>query len=414
MPLISGLPLPVAQAAPWSNTAPDAINSLFTLWALDEADALNTDPSPDLAWAERGTIVKAGVSKVTYLHALPATGEMRDFDGTRLYHSIGAVARTVEPRPKDLSFGVPMVWLDGDTGWRLVTVTNNGSMVDVLGVNGAGLNGIPRIYVHTGKVQKAKHIADLFYSSMYCTAHGITSPTKFTYAQPNNPNGIALFSDGTGAAGSGGDDHYANPTNSGSARFVNVFAGYGNFKDNYGRSASQMTMVPNALFPGVRANTTVTDVIGPTRMQEKFWTQMISTLSPQVFQDVTGIAAAAVTNPYSMAAALEAAGITQENFLGRAFGPRRYWIAPQLDDHPYCQDNPNSDMWINLAVGAQTGPDLTWAKGAANNVTCTPVFRFYGPGDPQAQSARMARFEGDLDIGFEPGAPNRIAVFFEE
>jgi hypothetical protein len=412
MPLISGLPL--ASAAPWSNTIPDAINQLFTLWNLDESDALATDPVPDLAWAERGTIVRAGISKLTYLHALPQTGMMRDFDGKRVYVPIGAVARTVQPTAKDLSFGMPMVWLDGDNGWRLMTVTGDGAMVDVLGATGAGLTGIPSIYVQSGRVQKAMHIANLFYTSMYVTSHGVTSPSKFTYAQPNNPNGIALFTDGTGAAGSGGDDHYANPAFSDGPRFTNAFPAYGAFSSNFGRSLSQMTMVPNALFPGVRANTTVTDVIGPTRMQEKFWNMMIQTISPQVFADVTGIAVASTTNPYSVAAALEAAGVTQDTFLGRAFGPRRYWIAPQLDDLPYCNDNPTKDMWVNLSVGASSqGQDLTWAKGAANNVTCTPIFRFYGPGDPQAQSARMARYEGDLDIGFEPGAPNRIAVFFE-
>jgi len=140
---------------------------------------------------------------------------------------------------------------------------------------------------------------------------------------------------------------------------------------------------------------------------------MIQTLSPQVFSDITGIAVAGTTNPYSMEAALRAAGITEGNFIGRAFGPRTYWIAPQLDSHPYLLAHPGKDMWINVSVGAQDGVNLTWAKGAANNTTCTPMFRFYGPGDAQAQGARMARWEGDLDIGFEPGAPNKIAVFFE-
>lgn len=412
MPLISGLPL--TASAPWSNTIPDAINQLFTLWALDESDALASDPTPDLMWAERGTRVKPGISKVTYIHALPEAAEFRPFDGTRRYNKIGATAKTVQPSAEDLSFGMPMVWLDGDNGWRLMTVVDGGGMVDVLGATGTGLIGLPGVYVNSGRVLKAKRVANLFYTSMYCAAHGVTTPSQFTYAQPGNPNGIALFSDGTGAAGSGGDDHYANPTNKDSARFVNVFPAYGSFDDKFGASLTQLTQVPNALYPGVRANATCTDVFGPTRMQEKFWIKMISTLSPQVFSDLTGIAAASVTNPYSREAALVAAGITPENFLGRAFGPRTYHIVPQLDDLPYCLNNPTKDMWVNLSVGpTATGPDLTWAKGAANNATCTPVFRFYGPGDPLAQSQRMARFEGDLDIGFEPGAPNRIACFFE-
>lgn len=411
MPLSSGLPLTAVGA--WSSTIPDGINNLFTLWALDEADALATDPTPDVAWANRGTIVKAGIARVTYVHAMPQTAAMRPMDGKRIYHPISAVAKSVDPSPNELSFEVPMVWLNGDTGWRLVTVTTDKSMVDVLGINGSGLNGIPRYYVMSGLYEKARHVADLFYSSMYAAAYGMTSPTKFTYPQPGNPDGIALFSDGTGAPGSGGDKHNANPAFAGGSQFVNVYPAFGSFLTNFGASISQLTMVPNALFPGVRANSFCTDVIGGTGMQEKFWRNLIQTLSPQVFQDVTGIAVGATTNPYSMEAALKAAGISEANFIGRAFGPRTYWIAPQLDSHPYLLAHPGKDMWINVSVGAQDGVDLTWAKGAANNVTCTPMFRFYGPGDAQAQSARKARWEGDLDIGFEPGAPNKIAAFFE-
>lgn len=413
MPLVSGLP--IQSVAPWSNTIPDPINQLFTLWDLSEKDALLSDPTPSLAWCMRGTKLRSGISRVTYVHAMPEHGQFRPFDGTRVYNKLGAVARAVEPTPRDLSFGMPMVHLDGDTGWRLMTVVDGNSMVDVLGATGAGLGGIPRTYVFAGKVEQALEVANLFHTSMYCAAHGMTSPTKFTHAQPNNPDGIALFTDGTGAEGSGGAMHYTNPTNKASARFANVFAAYGSFFDTFGDSIAKMIEVPNALFPSVPANSTVTDVFGPSHMRKKFWENMIRTLSPQVFTDVTGIAAAATTNPYSMEAALKAAGIDETNFTGRPFGPKTYWIASQLDDHPYCAENPGKDMWINLCDGGSgtAGDDLSWAKGACNNETCTPVFRFYGPGDPKAQRERMARFEGDLDLRYEPGSGAKIAVFFE-
>lgn len=413
MPMSSGLPL--SASAPWSNTVPDPINSLFTQWNLDEAESLMTDPEPDCKWANQGTSLKPGVGRVTHVHTLPQSGELTPFDGKRKYFSVSAVAKSVEPAPEQLNYEVPMVWLPGDTGYRLVAVSTDGSMVDILGANGAGLGAVTSAYVASGRVRKALHVANLFFSSMYCTAHGITAPTKFTYATPTNPNGHALFSDGTGADGTPGAKHHANPAYAGSARFANVFPAYGEFIANSGRSFAAMTTIPNAIFPSTRASQFVTDIVGPTRMIEKFWIHMIQTLSPQLFQSITGVAAAATTNPHSREAQLMAAGMSPESFLGQTFGVRRYWIAPQLDDHPYCVDNPNKDMWVNISIGGEKDARkaLTWAKGAANNETCTPLMRFYGPGDARAQSERKARWEGDLDIAFEPGSPNRIQVFFE-
>lgn len=413
MPMQSGLPL--SQSAPWSNTIPDAVNTLFTQWSLDENASLMSDPTPDCKWADQGTSLKPGVTRVTHIHTLPQSGELTPFNGTRDYNRLSAVAKSVDPAPESLNFECPMVWLPGDNGWRLAAVTTNGAVIDLLGEGGAGLSVITDAYVMSGRVRKAKHVANLFFSSMHCAAHGLTAPTKFTYATPTNPNGHALFSDGTGADGAPGAPHHVNPAFAGSARFANVFPAYGEFSVNFGRSVAEMTRIPNAIFPSVRASQFVTDVYGPTHMLNKFWVHMISTLSPQVFSDITGIAAAAVTNAYGREAQLAAAGISPETFLGQAFGTRRYWIAPQLDDHPYCLENAGKDMWVNVSVSGEKDKRkaLTWAKGAANNETCTPTMLFYGPGDPRAQGERKARWEGDLDIGFEPGSPNRIQVFFE-
>jgi hypothetical protein len=117
------------------------------------------------------------------------------------------------------------------------------------------------------------------------------------------------------------------------------------------------------------------------------------------------VAGAAISNPYSYAKSM---GITEENFLGTAFGPRRFWILPHLENHPYMIQNPTADFWIN--VSAQPGA-AAWAKLACNSKEWVPTFRMYGPGDPQAQRDRMMRWEGDLDGGAEPGDPGRIDMF---
>lgn len=414
MPLVNALP--AAVSGPWSSTVPAAAEQLITSWALEEKDALNAPPLNDLAWTKRGTIVRPGIGVVKYAHTMPQTLAMRAFNGTREYREVGLVTKDVRPSPKELSFAFPMVWDEIGNGYKLVMPAQDGTLLDLLGLNGVGLQGLPGQYVLAGAAHAAQLVADLFYSSMYCTGSNITltTPSKFTYAQPNNPDGIALFSDGTGAEGSGGCNHYANPAFASTGRFKNVYSAYGKFEVMYGASLAVMTQKPHATLPNVQSGAVVTDTIGPPHMRTKFWNMMVQSLTMEWISSAGArngsssvVGAAATTNPL---AALAAQGITEENFVGAAFGPRRYWIAPQLADHPYVAANAGKDMWINVSAAPGRA---TWAKGGANNVNCTPVFYFYGAGDPRAQNERRARFEGDLDVAFEPGSPGEIDVFFE-
>jgi len=412
MPLINALPL--SHSGPWSTTVPDSASSLITVWALEEKDALQAPPTADIKWADRGTIVKAGVGIVKYAHAMPKTLAMRPFDGRRELNPVGVVTKDVAPEPLDLSFGFPMIWDEIGNGFKLMTAAEDGTLLDVLGVNGVGLQGLPGGYVMAGAAHKALLAADLFFTSMFCTAHGITTPTKFTYPQPGNPKGIALFSDGTGADGTGGANHFGNPVFGNAGRFKNVYPAYGEFMKMYGASLAVMTQKPHPTLPNVQSGAVVTDTFGPPIMREKFWRMMAQTLTMEWISSggakngsSSVVGGAATTNPFSV---LASAGITEENFIGVSFGPRRYWIVPQLANHRYCLANPTKDMWVN--VSAAPGRP-SWAKFGANNTNFVPTFRFYGPGDPRAMSERKARFEGDLDAACEPGAPGEIDVFFE-
>lgn len=414
MPLLNGLP--TAPSAKWSTFAPQQVLELITTYNLDEKDALAEPPAKDIAWAERGTITApSGGGIVKFPYVLPQSLDFTPFEaGNRHYKTFDAAVKSVAAAPYDLNFWLPMVWDTAGNGWKLMSL-EKGSLVDFLGISGVG-----SYYATAGRMKKAMLVADLFYKSMYTAAAWGVAPTLFTYPQPNNPNGIALFTDGTGAEGSGGCNHYAHPNEASSGRFKNLFTGYGSFKTKYADSLVQMTVNPHALFANVTSGAVVTDTIGPTYMRRPFFEMAVQMLVMEAATVGGNGVAAAVTNPYAFAAQQ---GITEENFIGTAFGPRKFWISPHLDNHPYPIANPNTngtgkpgEFWINISAGvdSMTGkPRPTWAKGACSSKEFVPTFFFYGPGDPRAEGERRMRFEGNLDGAFEPGSPTDIQAFFQ-
>lgn len=411
MPLQNALPANVGNR--WSAVAPQQGLELITTWNLDERDALAIPPTPDFAWADIGTTVAQSIGIAKFGHALPQSLNFEPFKPgqARHYNTFDVVATEVPVSPFDLNFGIPMVWDEMGNGYKLMSPGPNNTLLEFVGIGGVGAN-----YVMAGRAKKCMLVANLFYTSMYCTGSGITmtSPTQFTFPQPNgNPSGIALFTDGTGGEGTGGAQHHMNPTVASSGRFKNVYSAYGAFAANYGRSLTAMTTKPHALLPNTTSGARVTDTFGPTHMRNKFWEMMIQSLVMTTATVGGNGVAAGVTNPYALAQAM---GVTEENFVGAAFGPRRFWIVPHLDNHPYVVANPTKDFWVNVSAGKdpKTGQQRpTWAKLASNSKEFVPTFRFYGPGDPRAQSERLMRFEGDLDGGARPGAPGEIDVFFE-
>jgi hypothetical protein len=214
MPLVNALP--ISQGNPWSNTAPQQALELITTWNLDEKDALSAPPSADLAWADVGSITAQGVGIVKHAHSMPQSLAFSPFKpGARVYKSLDVVAKAVKVNPFDLNFGIPMIWNEIGNGWELRTPGQDNTLMEFVGITGLGAD-----YVVAGKAYKCQLIASVLYSSWYSSAGAYvnTAPTMFTYPQPNNPNGIALITDGTGADGSGGAQHYANPTVASSGR----------------------------------------------------------------------------------------------------------------------------------------------------------------------------------------------------
>lgn len=428
MPLRNGLPAEVS--APWSRSAPEQVLELITTYALGEKDALSRPASKDIAWCERGTVCTASAGIVKYPTVMPENLDFRPFEpGKRVYKTFNAAVQVVKASPYDLNFHIPMIFDKIGNGWKLMTETTNDQLIDFLGASSMG-----RRYAEAGRVHKALHIASLFYTSMYTSASWGVAPSKFAYnagLPSGNTNGIALFTDGTGADGTGGGaKHFANPTQKNSPRYQNLFPAYGSFLTRYADSLTEMTTRPSGVYANMTLGAQVTDTLGPTWMRRKFWEMQVQdlVLEARTLAGGAGVAAA-ITNPYSYVKTQY--GLTEENFIGAAFGPRKFWICPQLDNHPYYKttagvDTANmtnganggpSDMWINISAGvdSSTGePEPTWAKGAASSADCLPFFVFYGAGDPQAQSERRLRAEGDLDIAFEPGEPSRVGAYFEK
>lgn len=414
MPLVNGLPINAFPGNPWSSIALQQTLELITTYNLEELDALTAPPIPDLAWAARGSMTSVGTGIVKVANRMPQRMNYTPFryGGDRDYNTMDVVATQIRVNPFDLNFGFPMIMDEIGNGWKLMSQAPDGSLLDFVGISGLAPG-----FVVSGQHLRAQLVASLMYESLYSTALGLTNPKARCFAEPNNPDGIALFTDGLGAEGTAGAKHYANPTIASSGRFANVFPAFGVFSANYGRSLVKMTQIPHATLDNVTSGARVTDTIGPTYMRERFWNMAIQTLTLQTATMSGDGVAAATTNAYSDAVTkLAAAGITEENFLGAAFGPRRFWIAPQLDDHPYPVANPTSgpdggpaDFWVNISAAPGRA---SWAKLACNSKEFVPVFRFYGPGDPRAMSERMSRFESDLDGGVSAGAYGEVQMFF--
>jgi len=406
MTLISTLP--VTQVGPWSATAPVRALELITTYNLDEHLALLKPPHDDVRWAaEAGTHTSVGVGIIKPAFAMPQSAAMQPFNAEngRRYYGLDVITQTLKPGARDLSYKIPMIWNEIGNGYQLMA---GGRPLEI-----ADITGIAELFVMSGAVERAVFAADLFYSSFYATTGGLssTAPTKLTYPQGAATGGIALFSDGTGAAGSVGDQHYANPTNPKSGRFSTVHFGYGPWSQNtFASSMTLMAKRPHPLFPNITSGQVVTDVFGPTSMRQKFFEMAVQDLVLQAVNMSGQNVAAAVTNPYSFA---KANGLTEETFIGNPFGPRRYWAIPHLDNHPYLVQNPTADFWINIArnVPGRAQSAVSWCKLACNTKDWTPVFRMYGPGDPIAQRDREMRWEGDLDADSQPGDPMAVDMF---
>lgn len=410
MPLESVLP--IVPGANWSSTVSNQVQEIITTYNAEELDALAAAPSDDIAWANQGTNVSMGLGIVKIPVRLPQSLGFQPFEygGQRVYQNIDIAAPIVKVQPWQLNFAWPIVW-DELGNASLMSQGADGTLDAFM-----GSGGLATAMIMGAMAYKAQLVATMFYRGYTKAALGMTATIK-TIPQPGLPNGNDFFVDGTGAEGSGQARHYAHPFRATSGRFQNAYPAFGAFAANFGASMLRMRQKPHPTLPNMTMGLQVTDVIGPTYMLERFWAMAVQSLHLQTATvGGTGVAAA-TTAPY---AADTLGKWNQTNFTGASgFAPVRYWIAPQLDNHPYYTANSGAnltsgpggqpaDMWINVSAQGRG----SWCYLGCGSKDFVPYTRLYGPGDPRSQSERRVRLEGDLDAGVAGGLYHFVDMFF--
>jgi hypothetical protein len=408
MALDNALPVPAFPGFQWSSVVSPQVQEIVTTLNTEALDALNTMPEPGIAWADCGSRVTPGVGTVKVPIRLPASMAYSPFvyGGARTYHNIDIAAPVVKVNPWDLSYAWPMIWNEIGNGMKLMSAMPDGSVVDFMGV--AGLAGM---VVYAARAYKAQLVASLFYKGLTDATIGITAEA-LTIPQPGFPNGLPLFTNGADSA-----NHFAHPFRPDSPRFQNAYPAFGAFASTFIQSLVKMQQVPHPSLPNMTMGLQTTDVIGPTWMRDRFFAMAVQTLSLQT-QTIAGIPVGAATSNIMSTELL--AKYNANTFIGASgFTPHRYWLAPQLDNHPYFTANSNAnmttgpgggpaDMWINIAGGTP----LCWAELAGPNKEFVPRSHLYGDGDPLSMSQRRVRLETDLDAGVAAGLPHGVQMFF--
>lgn len=387
MTFTNALPIPAFPGFTHFGVVADQVKEIVVTFNAESIDALNSVPDKSVAWADVGTRVTQGMFEVKIPIRLAASLGFTPFDGTRKYQKLNIAAPIVKTTPFDLNFEWP------------IQIQQSG-ITQLAEFYGA--SGLAQAVVDAGRAYKAQLVASLIINGFTNTALGVTA-TALTIPQPGNPNGLPLFTDGSTTA-----KHYAHPFNANSGRFANLFLGAGTFQSAIGTVLTNMARVPHPSLPNMPLGAEVTDFIGGTNMLIPFWQTAIQTLSLQT-TTTPGNIGAATTNIYNPDLIKQAGA---EKLVGASgLAPWRFWIAPQLDAHPYLVANPTAQMWIAVC---DKGPAKgSWAELAAPNKAFTPVTQLLGDGSEEAKKTRMVRMLNDLDAGVAAGLPHFAAMYFE-
>lgn len=391
MSLDNRLPLPGFPGFTHYGVVAEDVKEIVTTFNSESRDALSQTPESAIAWANVGTRVTEGAFEVKIPIRLPSSMAFDRFDGNRSYNRLDIAAPLVRPLPFDLNFEWPMMQM----------ADSNGNMLREF----YGVEGLAQTIVEGARAHKAQLVASIVYEGLTNTTLGLTAKAR-TIKQPGAPNGLPLFTDGTGADGSGTEMHYAHPFKSTSGRFKNLYLGAGKFNTEgvFGQMLTNMSQVPHPALPNMTMGLGVTDVVGPTHMLDAFAEIAIQRLSLQV----SGNGGGGITNKYNPAE-LEAA-ISDGRFIGASgLTPWRFWIAPQLDNHPYLAANPGKHMWLAIC----DRPGNRWCELAGPNKEFVPVVTLFGDGDPQSKRTRRVSILGDLDAGVAAGLPHFAQLYFE-
>ena len=346
-----------------------SVQELAVTFDLEAINALAMPSEEDVAWAEI-----CGVTPAQFKGKVPidftALDGFEPFKGVRTYKQIDVIALQADVNQWQRN-------LEWDVRFE-------GGVAQLLEIYGIA-NKAQSMVAHA-RVMKARLAASVF-------MQGTPTTGKALVYQGNNIPGanLPLFSS---AATTGA--HYANPLfdKAETRTFDNYFPAAGAFgTSTFATTRQNMRSVPSPVLSAETLGLQVTDVIGPSRMEEKFRQLAMAQLTLQSLTVGGTPVAAAPSNIY-------ASGIT----------PWRFWIAPQLDGDPYCVAHPGKDLWIAVSrklIGAHP------IEMVAPTKEFTPRLQLFGDGSELCAMTRKVHLMGDLDAGAAAGLPHVVARYEE-
>lgn len=381
------LPLNIFPGFTSFGVVSDQVKEIATVFNSEGIEALSSIPEKSVAWADTGTRVTPGAFQVKIPVRLTSLLGFEPFEGERKYHQPTVASVSCKVAPWSLGLEWP------------IQIAQSG--IPQLG-EFYGISGLGSDVVSHARAFKADLVASIVMAGFTNTNLGVTAKA-LTLPQPGLPNGLPLFVDASQTK------HYSNPLDARSSRFANLFLNAGKITDQdvFGTVITNMTQVPHPSKTNMNLGLEVTDVVGPTSMLIPFWKTAIQSLSLQTTTS-PGNLAAATTNIYSPEILARAGASAMVGAAGLA--PWRFWIAPQLDSHPYIVANPTKQMWLALSTTKKSG---SWCELAGPSTTFAPQVTLLGEATEEARKTRKVRMFGDIDGGAAAGLPHFAAMYFE-
>lgn len=383
------LPLNIFPGFTSYGVVSNQVKEIATVFNAEGVEALQSIGEKQVAWADVGTRVSKADFQAKIPVRLTSLMGFEAFDGTRRYHPVTVASVAVNVTPWSLGLEWPIQ----------ISASGEAQLKDFYGIS-----GVANDVVQHARAQKADMVASVIMAGFTNSALGVTAKA-LTLPQPGQANGLPLFVDASQTK------HYANPLDINSARFANLYLGAGKITDVaagvsvMGKVLTDMTQVPHPSKANMTLGNEVTDIIGGTAMLEPFWKLAIQTLSLETTTSPGNLAAAtsAAYSAENMARAASMIGVS-------GLTPWRFWIAPQLDAHPYLVANPTKQMWITIS---RTRQGAAWCEMAGPNTTFAPNITLLGDGTEEARKTRKVRLFGDLDGGAAAGLPHFAKMYFE-
>lgn len=381
---MANLPLDIFPGFTSFGVVSPQVQEIAVTFNAEGVDALSAIPEKQVAWADIGTRVTKADFKAKIPVRLTSLLGFKPFEGERHYHPLSAAAVAVSVAPWALNLE-----------WDIRLNSGIAHLEEFYGIS-----GLAGDVVSHARAAKADMLASVIMAGFTNSSLGLTAKA-LTLPQPGNANGLPLFVDATQTK------HYANPLDGNSARFANLILNAGKITDPgvMGTVLTNMAKVPHPSKANMTLGNEVTDLVGGTDMLIPFWQLAIQTLSLQTTTSPGNLAAATtnVYNPETMRQASSMVGVS-------GLAPWRFWIAPQLDAHPYLVANPGKQMWMAIS---QTRKSAAYCEMAGPNTTFGPMVTLLGDGTEEAKKSRKVRLLGDLDAGAAAGLPHFVAKYFE-